>query len=679
MYRSRIGVAVLVCLVMTSILVSRLVKLQVVDRQYYATRAEENRMRLSAVPPVRGLVTDRNGVLMAQNTPAFVLEIVPEQVEDMEALIARLRPLLGLQDAEIARFKSRVQRATRDKQRYLSLPLRSNLTSEQVARFQLNRFDYEGADVTATLTRSYPLGAAAAHVIGYVGGITEDEFKKIEAAAYQGLTQIGKIGVEKSHENELRGMPGAKIVEANVNGRPLRELEYRQGAPGKNLILTLDAKVQLAAQNALGELDGAVVAIDPRNGEVIALVSKPGFDPQPFVAGIDRASYKALLDDRKRPLYNRALQGAYPPGSTVKPFMALAGLEYETLQGGHGEYCSGSMSLPHSTRKYRCWKRSGHGWLDMAGGVIQSCDIYFYEVAQALGIDRIHTFLSLFGLGHPTDIDLPLEKTGLLPSREWKMRTRKEVWFPGETLNIGIGQGYMTTTPMQLAQITARMAMRGKGFKPHVVHAFEDALTGVKTLVAPEPLPPIPHRHAQDWETIINAMVEVTASQRGTAHRAFKDAPYRVAAKTGTAQVAGMSQEELKARKLEDTPFHLRDHALFVAFAPAEDPRIAVGVIAEHAGHGGSAAAPIARQVMDQFLLGQITYNVAPPPGAAPATAAPAAATPANPATPAAPSAAPSASPAPTAPATPADVAPASDAPAPDEGEEEEVEVEIER
>lgn len=615
MYMARIGVAVLVCLAMTSILVFRMVELQIVQRDYYATRAEENRMRLSAVPPVRGLVTDRNGVLLAQNTPAFVLEVVPEQVGKMDALLARLRPLLDLDDGEIARFKDRVSKMPR----YRAVPLRSNLTMEQVARFQLNRFDFEGADVTATLTRSYPLGSAAAHVVGYVGGITEDEFKQIVAADYQGLTQIGKVGVEKSYENDLRGTPGAKIVEANAYGRPLRELEYRQGAPGKNLVLTLDAKVQLAAEAALGDLDGAVVAIDPRNGEVIALVSKPGFDPQPFVAGIDHAAYKTLIEDRKRPLYNRALQGSYPPGSTLKPFMALAGLEYETLQGNHSEYCSGSMSLPHSTRKYRCWKRSGHGWLDMAGSVIMSCDIYFYQVAQALGIDRIHSFLSLFGLGHPTEIDLPREKSGLLPSREWKMRTRKEVWFPGETLNVGIGQGYMTTTPMQLAQITARMAMRGKGFKPHIVHALQDTLSGVTTPVVPEALTPIPHRHAQDWETVINAMVEVTASQRGTAHRAFKDAPYRVAAKTGTAQVAGMSQEELKARKLEDTPFHLRDHALFIAFAPAEAPQIAVAVIAEHAGHGGSAAGPVARQVMDQYLLGQILYKAPPAPGAPPA------------------------------------------------------------
>lgn len=627
MFTRRIAVAAVVCLGLTALLLFRLVKLQVLDKAYYVTRAEENRMRLSAVPPVRGLMTDRNGVLLAQNTPAFVLEIVPEQVKDMNELLGRLRPLVGLTDEEIARFKDRVSKTPR----YRSVPLRANLAMEQVARFQLNRYDFEGADVNATLTRSYPLGEASAHVIGYVGGITEDEFRKIEAAAYQGLTQIGKIGVEKSHENELRGIPGAKIVEANAYGRPLRELEYRQGSPGRNLVLTLDAKVQLAAERALGELDGAVVAIDPRNGEVIALISKPGFDPQPFVAGIDHATYKSLIEDRKRPLYNRALQGAYPPGSTIKPFMALAGLEYDTTSAGHTEYCSGQMSLPHSTRKYRCWKRQGHGTLDMAGAVIQSCDIYFYQVAQALGIDRIHGFLDAFGLGRVTDIDLPLEKTGLLPSREWKMRLRKEAWYPGETLNIGIGQGYLTTTPMQLAQITARMAMRGKGFRPHIVHALQDALTGGQQPVAPEPLPPIPHRHAQDWEAVINAMVDVTSSPRGTAYRAFKDAPYRVAGKTGTAQVAGMAQDELKARDLDDTPFHLRDHALFVAFAPAEDPKIAVAVVAEHAGHGGSAAGPIARQVMDQYLLGQILYQPPPETAAAPVARPAATGAPANP------------------------------------------------
>lgn len=615
MFAARVGLGGLGCLVLTGILLFRLVNLQVLEREYYLTRADENRMRLTAVPPVRGLMTDRNGVLLAQNTPAFVLEIVPEQVKNMQALLGRLREIVHLEDQEITRFLDRVSKTPR----YRGVPLRGNLTLEEVARFQLNRYDFEGADVTATLSRSYPLGAAAAHVVGYVGGINDKEFRDIEegqkGALYQGLSQIGKIGVEKSHEDELRGTPGAKIVEANAYGRPLRELEYRQGAPGRNLVLTLDAKVQSVAETALGELDGAIVAIDPRNGEVIALVSKPGFDPEPFVAGISRSAYKALLDDRKRPLYNRALQGAYPPGSTIKPFMALAGLEHDVLHVGHAEYCSGQMRLPNSTRKYRCWKREGHGWMNMAAAVIQSCDIYFYQLAQNLGVDRIHSFLDSFGLGHPTDIDLPLEKTGLLPSREWKQRTRREPWYPGETLNIGIGQGYMTTTPMQLAQITARMAMRGRGFKPHIVLATQDALTGVRTPVTPEPLPPILNRHQSDWETVINSMIEVTASQRGTGSRAFSTAPYRVAGKTGTAQVAGLSQEDLRARKLEDTPFHLRDHALFIAFAPAEDPRIAVAVIAEHAGGGGTMAAPIARQVMDQALLGEVRYVPPAAPG----------------------------------------------------------------
>ncbi|HKY92546.1 MAG TPA: penicillin-binding protein 2, partial [Nevskiaceae bacterium] len=533
MFMGRIGFAALVCVAMATVLIFRLVKLQVVDAAYYATRSDENRMRIVAVPPVRGLVYDRNGVLLAQNTPAFVLEITPEQVKDMKALLDRLRPLLNLEDTEIARFRDRVAKTPR----YRGVPLRGNLTIEQVAKFQLNRFDFEGADVTAGLTRNYPLGAAAAHVVGYVGGITEDEFKKIPADAYQGITQIGKIGVEKSHEDELRGTPGAKIIEANAHGRPLRELEYRQGSPGENLILSLDSKVQLAAEAALGELDGAVVAIDPRNGEVIALVSKPGFDPQPFVSGIDGKSYKALLDDPKRPLYDRALQGTYPPGSTVKPFMALAGLENNLFDASHGEYCSGAMTLPGSSRKYRCWKRRGHGWLDMAGGVTQSCDVYFYQVAQTLGIDRIHDFLGLFGLGRATQIDLPLERAGLLPSKAWKQRVRKEIWFPGETLSVGIGQGYMTTTPLQLAQITARMAMRGGGFKPHIVHALQDQMTGATMPVAPEALPPIPHRHAHDWEAVVGAMVAVTSSQRGTAYRVFKDAPYSAAGKTGTAQV----------------------------------------------------------------------------------------------------------------------------------------------
>jgi penicillin-binding protein 2 len=497
-FGARTFVAAIACLLMASVLLFRLFDLQVLQQDYYATRADQNRMRLSAVAPVRGLVYDRNGAVLAQNTPAFVLEIVPEQVKSLDDTLQRLSQLIRIDAVEIARFKDRVRKTPR----YRGVPLRTNLSLEEVASFEINRYDFDGVDVTAGLTRSYPLGGTASHVIGYVGGITEDELRRVAEASYRGLSQIGKVGVERSHEDELRGEPGAKVVEANAYGRPLRELDYQQGTAGRNLILSLDAKVQMAAEAALGEYNGAVVAIDPRNGEVIALVSKPGFNPHLFGEGIDARTYKALLADPNRPLYNRALQGTYPPGSTIKPFMALAGLEYDVVDANHHEFCGGQMSLPGSSRKYRCWKRVGHGSLDMAGGVARSCDIYFYNLAINLGIDRIHTFLDEFGLGRSTNIDLPLEKEGLLPSRDWKRRVRHESWYPGETLNVGIGQGYMTVTPMQLAQITARMAMRGAGFKPHLVRALQDPITLETQDIPPEPLELIDNRHKADWETV---------------------------------------------------------------------------------------------------------------------------------------------------------------------------------
>lgn len=621
-FGARTLVAAIACLAMAALLLFRLFNLQVLQQDYYSTRADQNRMRLSAVAPVRGLIYDRNGAVLAQNTPAFVLEIVPEQITGkLDDTLKRLSKLVHLDDTEIARFKDRVRKSPR----YRGVPLRTNLSLEEVARFEVNRYDFDGVDVTAGLTRSYPLAGTAAHVVGYVGGITEDEYKSVAEASYRGLSQIGKVGIEKSHENELRGEPGAKVIEANAYGRPLRELDYQQGTPGRNLVLSLDAKVQLVAETALGDYNGAVIAIDPRNGEVIAMVSKPGFNPHLFGEGIDAKTYKALLADPARPLYNRALQGTYPPGSTIKPFMALAGLEYDVVDAHHHEFCGGQMSLPNSSRKYRCWRRSGHGSLDMAGAVARSCDIYFYNVAINLGIDRIHTFLDQFGLGRSTEIDLPLEKGGLLPSREWKQRVRKEGWYPGETLNVGIGQGYMTVTPMQLAQITARMAMRGGGFRPHLVRAIQDPITLETREIAPEPLDPILNKHKADWETVVYAMQQVTQTQGGTGFSVFKDAPYTVAGKSGSAQVAGLKQDEKVAPTQESLPLHLRDHALFIAFAPADNPQIAVGLIAEHGGHGASAAGPVARQIMDQYLLGEIRYR---PPGSVAGTATPSVAPP---------------------------------------------------
>lgn len=611
----RAGVAAALCLLAVLLLSLRLADLQILQHDYYSTRADGNRMRVLPVPPVRGLIYDRNGALLAENQPAFELVITPEQVgRHLDDTIDRLRPLIRITDNDVTRFRERLRKTPR----YRPVVLRSTLSPEEVARYELNRYDFQGVDVTAGLVRSYPLGAATSHLIGYVGGITDADYATLNESDYQGLTQIGRTGVERSHEDDLRGTPGAKIVEANAGGRPLRDLDNRAGAAGRNLILTLDSNLQLLAEQALGDLDGAAVAIDPRNGEVLALVSKPGFDPGQFVEGIDNASYQALLNDADRPLYNRALFGTYPPGSTIKPFMALAGLNYGVIDPDRRVYCSGAFQLPNAERKYRCWRRHGHGPLDMEGAIMHSCDVYFYQVAVALGIDRIDELLGQFGFGHQTGIDIPNERAGLLPTREWKRHYRHEVWFPGETVNMGIGQGYWQVTPMQLAQATAQLAMRGAGFKPHLIHAYEDAATHQVTGYTPQGLPHVALQDVNAYAKVIAGMRDVTSVPGGTAYSIFHDAPYTAAAKTGTAQVAGLAQDEENAPKLDSVPLKLRDHALFIAFAPVEDPKIAVAIVAEHGGHGGSIAAPVARVMMDQWLLGKVLYHSPGTPVAAP-------------------------------------------------------------
>lgn len=606
-FTGRVVAAVVLILMMICLLLARLGDLQLLQHEYFSTRADDNRMRVVAMPPVRGLIYDRNGTLLAQNRPSFDLEVTRDQVTDLNALLRDITPVMGLTPGDIARFRDRARKTPR----YRGVALKTNLTPEEVAAFEINRFAFKGVDISAGLSRTYPLGGEASHLIGYVGGISEADYAKLDEQQYQGINLIGKLGIEKSHEDELRGTPGARIVEANAAGRPLRELEQRPGAPGRNLYLTLDAKLQQIAEAALGDLDGAVAAIDPQTGEVLALVSKPGFDPEPFVGGISTKLYRELLNDPARPLYNRALQGAYPPGSTIKPFMGYAGLHFDEATPDTHAVCSGTYYLPNATRKYRCHKRSGHGYVDMRSAMARSCDVFFYQLALGLGIDRITDSLASFGFGRATGIDIPNERSGLLPSRDWKRRVRKEAWFPGETLNIGIGQGYWQVTPLQLAQATARLAMRGGGFEPHMVHAFEDPLTGAITGVAPKALPRMEGDQAKDFNSIISAMESVMHEPGGTGFRVGKDAPYRIAGKTGTAQVAGLSQTEEDAPTLDSTPKHLRDHAWFMAFAPTDQPRIAIAVLAEHAGHGGSVAAPVARQVMDQYLMGKVIYATA--------------------------------------------------------------------
>lgn len=600
MFLARVLFAIVVCGGLALVLTARLFHLQVMQHDYYSTRSDENRMRLTVIPPVRGLIYDRAGALLAQNAPGFVLEIVPEEIKDLDATLARLAPLVHLTDADIARFKERMRKMPK----YRGVPLRTNLSMEEVARFQLNRYEFDGVDINAGLTRNYPLGKSGSHVVGYIGGITEDDLAVVDEKAYRGTQYIGRTGVEKSHEDLLHGALSTKVVETNAGGRPLRDLDYRRGSPGLNLFLTIDAHLQDAAEHAFGARNGALIAIEPQTGEVLALVSKPGFDPHLFVEGIDTPTYKALNDDKGHPLFNRALQGTYSPGSTIKPVMALAALDANLKNPEEREFCTGEFTLPGSDRKYRCWQRKGHGWVDMNDAVQHSCDVYFYQLALTLGIDRISSFLGAFGVGTPTGIDLPVEKGGLLPSREWKRRVRKENWYPGETLNAGIGQGYLTMTPLQLATVTSRLAMRGGGFRPHLLHATQDAVSGAVTAVRPEALAPIRLRDAGAWERIIHSMEDVAHEAGGTAFGAFHDAPYQIAAKTGTVQVAALAQDEEVAAKQDTVAEELRDHALFIAFAPPNNPKIAMALLVEHAGGGGGhIAAPIARQVLDAYLI----------------------------------------------------------------------------
>jgi len=610
-FSRRLVVAAVFSLLLLVLLILRLLQLQVFEHNYYSTRSDDNRMRVVPVPPVRGLIYDRNGVLLAQNLPSFDLVVTRDQVTNLADTLAALRKILPITPADIERFQGRLSKTPR----YRPVPLLTDLSQQEVARFEVNRYQYSGVDIQAGLVREYPLGTAASHVIGYVGGITAADLNRIDPDLYAGLDQIGRTGVERSHENELRGTPGTKIVETNAAGRPLRELNYQPGTPGKNLYLTIDARLQKLAWQAMGDLDGAVVAIDPRNGEVLAMVSKPGFDPTLFVNGLTQANYESLLKNPHQPLYDRALQGTYAPGSTIKPFMAYAGLQSGTLTDKTHYFCPGYFTLPGSTRRFRCWKRSGHGMIDLQTAIQQSCDVFFYNVAIGLGIDRIDKLLAPFGFGRDTGIDLPNERHGLLPSATWKKRNLHHLWYPGETLNIGIGQGYWKVTPLQLAQATTRIAMRGAGFVPHIAHALGDPTTGQITAVTPEPLPVIPTENPDDWTQVVDGMERAAQQPHGTAYRIGHNAPYGIAAKTGSAQVIGMAQNVGSQHNQSEIAFKLRDNGLFIAFAPADHPKIAIAVVAEHDVHGGDTAADVARKLMDMDLLGKVDFSTKPPSG----------------------------------------------------------------
>jgi penicillin-binding protein 2 len=603
LFRHRLLLASVILCICTFVLLAGLARLQIVKHDHFRTLSQENRVKILPIAPTRGLIFSREGTLLADNRPSYSLEITPERVRNLESELSELQRIIALDGNDLERFYD----ALKTKRRFESIPLRVNLNREEVARFSIDQYRFPGFEVKATLTRYYPLGVDLAHLVGYVARIDETDLDLIDRSNYSGTSHIGKAGVERAYESVLHGQVGYQQVEVNAIGRVIRVLEKTPPVPGRDIYLTLDLSLQQEALAALGDRRGAVVALDPETGGILAFVSTPGFDPNEFVNGIDPTSYAELRDSPDRPLFNRALQGQYPPGSTVKPFLALGALRHGLRSVESVTWCPGWYRLSGEQHRYRDWKREGHGHVDMSVAITQSCDVYFYRVAQDLGITRVHDFMEQFGFGRRTGIDLPGEAAGLMPSPEWKRKARKLPWYLGETLITGIGQGFTLATPLQLAVATAALARRGTVVQPHAVGEIEDSASrDAEVLESPEYVA-APEVSPDDWQTVVHFMEEVVHGARGTARRVGEGAPYRFAGKTGTSQLFGLSQGDTPAEKEIDE--RLRDHALFIAFAPADKPLIAVAIIVENGGSGSRTAAPIARKLFDHYLRVDATIS----------------------------------------------------------------------
>jgi penicillin-binding protein 2 len=600
-FRVRIVIAGALVLLCFSVLIGRFVFLQIIQHDYYATRAEDNRISLVPIAPNRGVILDRNGTVMARNYTAFTLEITPSKVANLEATIEELETLVEIQPKDKRRFRKLLE----ESRSFESLPIRSRLSDEEVAVFTANRYRFPGVEVNARLFRQYPLGPVAAHALGYINRINKSDLAVIEQnqqeANYKGTDHIGKTGLEQKYEFELHGEAGYEEVEIDAGGRAVRNLSRTAPVTGNNLTLTLDARLQAIAEKAFGERRGALVAIEPSTGGILALVSTPTFDPNLFVDGIRTEDWDQLNNSPDRPMVNRALNGAYPPGSTFKPFMALAALESGKRTPSQTIVDPGFFTFGGHT--FRDDKKGGHGLVDMYKSIVESCDTYYYALANDMGIDSIARFMGQLGLGQKTGVDIEGESEGVLPSPEWKKRRFKrpeqKKWFAGETISIGIGQGYNAYTPIQLAQAVAVLANNGVMYRPHLVRYITNSKTGEKTLIEPEPLRTLPWK-PQNIETIKRAMVGVNTE--GTGARAFAGAEYVSGGKTGTAQLFSLKGAEYRASKLRR---ELHDHGLFIAFAPADKPKIALAVLVENGGFGSQSAAPIARMVIDYYLLGK--------------------------------------------------------------------------
>lgn len=608
-------VALVLVAALSIALVGKLFWLQVVRHDYYVDLSQGNRVRLDPIPASRGLILDRHGKVLVDNEPAFQLELIREQTPDLRATLQRLADLGLIAKDDIEPMR----RMVLSRRSFESVPLKLRLTDEEIGRFAVHRYEFQGVDLRARQTRHYPYGELGVHALGYVAAVSEDDLERVEKPGYAGTTLIGKQGVEASYEEQLHGINGYQQILVNAQGRSVErqgayqpELRAEPPIAGKDLLLSIDLATQQAAETALGARRGAVVAIDPGSGDVLSLVSHPGFDPSNFARGLTRREYNDLTLNDDKPLLNRALRGAYPSGSTIKPLMALTALTYHVIDAERREFCAGQYHLPGSSHLYREGKGGKHGYVGMVDALAKSCDVYFYALANQIGVEHIDVFGAKFGIGSLTGIDIGGEKPGLLPSPEWKQKTFKrpadQVWFPGETVNFGVGQGYLLVTPLQLAHYTATLAERGRNFRPRLVTGVRE-VGGQVQRMAPIEGAPADGISDADWDTVLKGMVGATTY--GTAAAIGKGAPFSIAGKTGTAQVYSVAQNaKYNAKTVAE---RLRDHSWFIAFAPADAPRIAVAVLVENGGFGASAAAPIARRVLDAYLLGAPPAPVADP------------------------------------------------------------------
>lgn len=586
-------------------ILARVYHLQVPQYDKYAELSRQHYQKRIPIPPNRGQIYDRNGKLLADSRTKYVLEIVRDNIPDenndgtanapdVDVLVDRLGKLVSLSEKDVRLFKAQVKRF-----RYQPVAIKENLTEDEVAAFAVNRPRFQGVNLEVRMERFYPLGRSASHVIGYVGRIDDKDMEKLNKDEYTGTTHIGKTGVEASHESRLHGQAGYHLVEVDAHGKTQETVSEQAPIGGQDLFLGLDINLQTKAEQLLNGERGAIVAIDPSNGEVLALASVPMFDPNLFINGISRKDYTALNEDPDRPLFNRVLQGTYPPGSTIKPMVGVAGLKDGAITPGKRVYDPGFFRLSGQKHVFRCWNKRGHGSVDLKYAIAQSCDTYFYDLAYHMGIDRFSSLMRQFGFGEKTGVDLPSESSGLMPTQEWKEKRHKRSWYPGDTVNVGIGQGYWLATPMQLAHAATIMANKGVRLKPHILRGVRIAKNQQENILKPEPFPPF-KADERYWNIAIQGMENVLRPG-GTARAAGAGAAYRIAGKTGTAQVFGLAGGKYNAGRIAK---RLRDHAWFIGFAPVDNPKIAIAVLVENAsGSGGHTAAPIGRQIMDAYLL----------------------------------------------------------------------------